>query len=154
MRVQTKWFIAGGMLSLLVLLASAQTGAQKHKPTFITRLYTGPDGQTHAEEVEAKFTPGTPDVFKLMAVSGAELHRSKAGSVSDWHTAPHRQYVITISGRGELELVGGKKIPVDPGHIELAEDTTGKGHITRVVGTEDRVTLAIPLSDQSAPAIH
>jgi hypothetical protein len=154
MRSKAKWFVAAGSLSLLVLVSSAQTGAQKHKALFITRLYTGPDGQTHAEEVEAKFTPGTPDVFKLMAVSGAELHRSKAGSISDWHTAPRRQYVITLSGRGELELMGGKKIPVDPGHIELAEDTTGRGHITRVVGTEDRVTLAIPLSDQSAPAIH
>jgi len=154
MRTKAKWFVAAGLLSLLVLLASAQTGAQKRKPTFITRLYTGPDGQTHAEEIEAKFTPGNPDVFKLMGISGAELHRSKAGNVSDWHTAPRRQYVITLSGRGELELTGGKKIPVETGHIELAEDTTGKGHITRVVGTEDRVTLAIPLSDQSAPAIH
>jgi quercetin dioxygenase-like cupin family protein len=67
--------------------------------------------------------------------------------VSDWHTAPRRQYVITLSGRGELEVAGGIKIPVEPGHIELVEDTTGKGHITRVVGTEDRVTLQIPISD-------
>jgi len=154
MRTKATWFIAAGLLSLLALISSAQTSAQKRKAVFITRLYTGPDGQTHAEEVEAKFTPGNPDVFKLMAISGAELHRAKAGNVSDWHTAPRRQYVITLSGRGELELMGGKKIPVDPGHIELAEDTTGKGHITRVVGTEDRVTIAIPLSDQSAPAIH
>jgi hypothetical protein len=42
---------------------------------------------------------------------------------------------------------GGKKIPVEPGHIELVEDTTGKGHITRVIGTEDRVTLQLPVSD-------
>ena len=57
--------------------------------------------------------------------------------------------MITLSGQGELEVAGGKKIPVGPGHIELVEDTTGKGHITRVVGTEDRVTLQIPLSGQS-----
>jgi hypothetical protein len=66
--------------------------------------------------------------------------------VSDWHTAPRRQYVITLSGRGEIELAGGKKIALEPGHIELAEDLTGKGHITRVVGTEDRVTIALPVS--------
>ena len=34
--------------------------AQTHKPLFMTRLYTGPDNQTHAEEVELKFTPGNP----------------------------------------------------------------------------------------------
>jgi quercetin dioxygenase-like cupin family protein len=153
MRSKGTWFIAAGLLSLFVLILAAQTGrdgagAQKRKTVFITRLYTGPDGQTHAEEVEAKFTKGdTNDVFKMVGTSGAELHRAPAGRVSDWHTAPRRQYVITLSGRGELEVSGGKKIPVEPGHIELVEDTTGKGHITRVIGTEDRVTLQLPVSD-------
>ena len=153
MRSKGMWLIAAGLLSLFVVILAAQTGrdgvgAQKRKTVFITRLYTGPDGQTHAEEVEAKFTTGgTNDVFKMVGTSGAELHRAPAGRVSDWHTAPRRQYVITLSGRGELEVSGGKKIPVEPGHIELVEDTTGKGHITRVIGTEDRVTLQLPVSD-------
>lgn len=154
MRSKVTWFIAAGLMGLSVLISMAQTGrdvggAQKHKPVFITRLYTGQDGQTHSEEIEAKFTAaGTSDTFKMMGIAGAELHRAPAGRVSDWHTAPRRQYVITLSGRGELEVSGGKKIPVEPGHIELVEDTTGKGHITRVVGTEDRVTLQLPVSDQ------
>ena len=148
MKSKLTWSIAA---VLFAPMAAAQTGgAQKHRPVMVTRLYTGPDGQTHAEEIEAKFTPGaTNDVFKLMGVSGAELHRAAPGTVNDWHNAPRRQYVITLSGRGEIELTGGKKIALEPGHIELAEDTTGKGHITRVVGTEDRVTLQLPLSDQS-----
>jgi quercetin dioxygenase-like cupin family protein len=124
--------------------------AQTHKPMFMTRLYTGPDNQTHAEEVELKFTPGAPtEVSKMMQVNGAELHRTAGGSVEDWHRAPRRQYVITLSGRGEIEVAGGKKISVGPGSIDLVEDTTGKGHITRVIGTEDRVTLQIPLADQT-----
>ena len=124
--------------------------AQTHKPVFMTRLYTGSDNQTHAEEVEVKFTGGSPgEAFKMMQVTGAELHRGAAGNVSDWHRGPSRRYVITLSGRGELEVEGGKKISVEPGHIELIEDTTGKGHITRNMGAEDRVTLTLPLVDQS-----
>jgi quercetin dioxygenase-like cupin family protein len=120
-----------------------------HKPLMITRLYMGPDNQTHAEEVELKFTPGNPaEVSKMMQVTGAELHRTAGGSVDDWHRAPRRQYVITLSGRGEVEVAGGKKISMGPGHIDLVEDTTGKGHITKVLGTEDRVTLQLPLADQ------
>jgi quercetin dioxygenase-like cupin family protein len=139
--------LAAGCVFLFALAAGAQS--PKHKTVMITRLYTGPDGQTHAEDIEAKFTPGTGnDVFKMLANSGAELHRAAPGRVSDWHNAPRRQYVITLSGTGELEVAGGKKIAVGPGHIELVEDTTGKGHITRVTGTEERVTLQIPLSDQ------
>jgi hypothetical protein len=155
MRSKTTWLIAAGLIGIFVLVLSAQSGRdsggpQKHKAVYITRLYTGPDGQTHAEEIEAKFTAGgTNDVFKMLGSTGAELHRAAPGRVSDWHNAPRRQYVITLSGQGELEVSGGKKIPVGPGHIELVEDTTGKGHITRVTGTEDRVTLQIPLSDQS-----
>jgi hypothetical protein len=147
------WLVGTGLLSLSVLLQPAQSAedaaaTQKHKPVVITRLYTGPDGETHAEEIEAKFAPGSGnDVYKLMANAGAELHRAPPGRVSDWHTAPRRQYVITLSGHGELEVSGGKKISVGPGNIELVEDITGKGHITRVVGTEDRVTIQVPLSD-------
>ena len=154
MRRKNAWFLTASLLSLFVLTSVAQTGrdagVQKRKPVLITRLYTGADGQTHAEEIEAKFTAGSPnEVFKMGTV-GAELHRAAPGTVIDWHTAPRRQYVITLSGQGELEVSGGKKIPVGPGHIELVEDTTGKGHITRVTGTEDRVTLTLPLADQSS----
>jgi len=124
--------------------------AQTHKPVLMTRLFTGPDGQTHAEEVPLTFTPGSPaEVSKLLQVTGAELHRTPGGSVDDWHRAPRRQYVITLSGRGEIEVAGGKKISVGQGNINLVEDTTGKGHITKAIGTEDRVTLQLPLADQS-----
>lgn len=124
--------------------------AQTQKPVMITHLFTGTDNQTHAEEMELKFTPGKPaEVSKLMQVTGAELHRTAGGSVDDWHRAPRRQYVITLSGRGEVEVAGGKKITLGPGHIDLVEDTTGKGHITKVLGTEDRVTLQLPLADQT-----
>jgi hypothetical protein len=137
--------------SALLSLSAPPQGAlgEEHKPVMITHLFTGPDGQTHAEEIEAKFAPGGGnDVYKLLANAGAELHRAPPGRVSDWHTAPRRQYVITLSGHGELEVTGGKRIQVGPGNIELVEDTTGKGHITRVVGNEYRVTVQVPLTER------
>jgi len=124
--------------------------AQSHQRVVMTRLYTGPDNQTHAEDVELKFTPGNPnEVSKMLPVNGAELHRGAPGRVSDWHRGPRHQYVITLSGEGEIEVAGGKKIRSGPGHIELIEDTTGKGHITRVLGNEERVTLQLPIVDSS-----
>jgi len=150
-KMKHAYFIGAALLSVPALMqpAHSEDAAQDRKPLMITRLFTGPDGQTHAEEIEAKFAAGTGnDVYKLVANAGAELHRAPPGRVSDWHTAPRRQYVITLSGHGELEVSGGKKISVGPGHIELVEDVTGKGHITRVVGTEDRVTIQVPLADR------
>ena len=153
MRSKAMWIIAAGVLALLVVAAAAQKasdGAAKKGSVKITRLYTGPDGQTHAEEIEAKFAPsGNNEAYKMLGITGAQLTRAKPGTVIDWHTAPRRQYVITLSGQGEVEVAGGKKLQLGPGHIDLVEDTTGKGHITRVVGNEDRVTLQLPLADQS-----
>ena len=146
MRFKLALLIGSALVGLSIPLGGAQS--EEHKPVMITHLFTGPDGQTHAEEIEAKFAPGSGnDVYKLLANAGAELHRAPPGRVSDWHTAPRRQYVITLSGHGELEVTGGKKIAVGPGNIELVEDTTGKGHITRVTGSEERVTIQVPLTE-------
>lgn len=150
MRSTAKWPIAVALVTLFVLISSAPTerdvAAQTRKSVFMTRLYMGPDNQSHSEDLEIRFTD---EVSRLPAITGAELHRAAPGTVRDWHPGPRRQYVITLSGRGEIEVAGGKKIALEPGHIELIEDTTGKGHITRVLGTEDRVTLWLPLADQS-----
>jgi hypothetical protein len=153
-RAKRAWFIGAGLLGLFVLMPTAQSAedtaaAQKHKPLMIHHLFTGADGLTHAEEIEAKFAPGGGnEAYKLLANSGAEIRRAPPGRVADWHTAPRRQYVITLSGHGELEVAGGQKILLGPGDIDLVEDTTGKGHITKTVGSEDRVTIQIPLTDR------
>jgi hypothetical protein len=124
--------------------------AAARKPVVVTRLFTGPDGQSHVEDMEVVFKEDgrNSDVGALLPVTRAELHRQAPNRVIDWHTGPRRQYVITLSGRGEIEVAGGRTIALEPGHITLVEDTTGKGHITRSVGTDDRVTLWLPLADQ------
>jgi hypothetical protein len=139
--------------TLLVLSARADhdvVGAQHRTPIKVTRIFTGPDGLTHAEEIAPKLTSsgGSGELSEMIKVTGLQFRRQAPKYFQDWHTAPRRQYVITLSGRGEVELTGGKKIPLEPGHILLAEDVTGKGHISRGVGTEDRISLFIPLADQ------
>ena len=111
--------------------------AQTRKPIMMTRIYTGPDGQSHAEETE------------MIKATGVEFSRRPPSNSNEWHTGPRRQFVITLSGRGEIEVAGGQKIAVGPGHINLIEDTTGKGHITRNLGPEDRIAITIPLADQT-----
>ena len=118
--------------------------AQTRKPIMVTRIYTGSDGQSHAEETEMKLTAGGVSGFKA---TGVEFSSRPAAAPSDWHTGPKRQFVITLSGRAELEVANGKKIDAGPGHINLIEDTTGKGHITR--NLEDRIVITIPLEDQT-----
>ena len=61
----------------------------------ITRLYTGPDGQTHIEPLD----PAThPELTTLQATKGVVFRTTQPGYFSDWHNAPRRQYVITLTG--------------------------------------------------------
>lgn len=117
--------------------------AQTRKPIHMTRIYAGPDGQSHAEEIEMKLSDRGLADFKATGAQFSSRLASPGGS--DWHTGPRRQLVITLSGRAEIEVSDGKKIAVGPGQIDLIEDTTGKGHITR--NLEDRIVVTIPLVD-------
>jgi quercetin dioxygenase-like cupin family protein len=121
--------------------------AQTRKPIMITRIYTGPDGQSPAEQIELKLNGGASE---MISATGVQFSSRPPAPASDWHTGPMRQYVITLSGRAELEVGDGKKVSVGPGQINLIEDTTGKGHITR--NLEDRVVVTIPLADQRGAA--
>ena len=139
--------VGGFMLGWAARTAQDVVGAQHRKTIPVTRIYTGADGQSHAEEIELAITNG--NASDAIKATGVQFRRTPPGSFSDWHVGPRRQFVITLSGRGEIEVAGGKKIALAPGRIELIEDTTGKGHTTRVVGSEDRISISIPLADQT-----
>jgi hypothetical protein len=130
--------------------------AQRRAPMTLTRLFTGPDGRTHAEQIEMKLTPsalldGTERSGRVK-VTALQIVRWPPGHVNDWHNASEtpggHQYVITISGRGEVEVAAGQKVRLEPGRVLLGEDLTGKGHITRTLGSEDWVSLHVSISDR------
>lgn len=108
------------------------------------RLYTGPDGQTHIEHMDLA---SHPDLTSPQAAARIIFRTAQPGLFSDWHTAPRRQYVINLAGEVEIGLADGSLHRFGPGHVTLAEDLTGKGHTTRVVGNVPRVTATIPLAE-------
>jgi quercetin dioxygenase-like cupin family protein len=75
---------------------------------------------------------------------------SPPGYVLSWHCAPRRQYTITLAGEAEVEVGDGTIKRIGPGDVLLAEDLTGQGHITRVVGDQQRFYAVIPLEEVSA----
>jgi len=132
--------------------------AQGRKAVTITRIFADADGLSHAEDIELKLNER--GVAEMLKATGAEFSvrpptpganpRSTASTgLNDpgWHTGPARQFVITLSGNSEVEVSGGVHVLAGPGHINLIEDTTGKGHITRNFGPDDRIALTIPLAD-------
>ena len=102
----------------------------------ITRLFTGTDDRSHFEEIDVPFEPrGDFGVFTLPEPSRAVFFREiPPGWVYAWHTVVCREFVVTLSGKAEIETGGGEKRVFRKGDVLLAEDTTGQGHRTRVIG--------------------
>ena len=121
--------------------------------TTFLRIYTGDDGQSHVEEIEPDFKPfvdtegaygdGTP----FVAATGVTFRRAAPGYFLDYHCAPRRQYTITLSGEVEIGLGDGTVRRFGPDTVLLAEDLTGQGHSTRVVGNETRISIVVPLAE-------
>jgi hypothetical protein len=83
----------------------------------------------------------------MIATNGVIFRRSAHDQFVDWHHAPRRQFVVTLSGEAEVEASDGEVRRIVPGTVMLADDLTGRGHITRGVGTQERLSLFIPLAD-------
>lgn len=117
------------------------------------RVYSGTDGKSHLVEeppalqpfvdTEGAYGEGTP----MQPATGITFRLAPVGYVLSWHCAPRRQYSITLSGEAEIEVGDGTVARVGPGDVVLAEDLTGQGHITRVVGAQPRFSVIVPLAD-------
>lgn len=117
----------------------------------IIRIYAGEDGQSHFERMPLAFEPFTDTegahgkATIIEDASGISFRTSQPGYSLDWHCAPRRQYVIQLRGQLELEIGDGTKLIAGPGDVILAEDLTGQGHKTRVIGDEERLYAIVPL---------
>jgi quercetin dioxygenase-like cupin family protein len=112
------------------------------------RIFTGDDDQSHFSvgEIEWNETEELNAISKSEQAQTISFEETAAGASLDWHNAPHRQYVITLSGRLEFESRTGARQVVEPGDILLAEDTSGGGHRWRLVDDQPwrRVYVALP----------
>jgi quercetin dioxygenase-like cupin family protein len=58
-----------------------------------------------------------------------------AAWVGHWHPTPHHQFFIQLSGELEVSVIDRGKRRFSAGSLALLEDTAGKGHLIRVVGS-------------------
>ena len=111
------------------------------------RVYTGPDSETHFEELDMTFAPA--DLGPLTdrpAVSNTPVHilpekveavifgrQSLARSPDPQAPTGQRHYELTLAGEFEIEVGSGEVRRFGPGDVVLMEDVTGRGHIGRVL---------------------
>lgn len=102
------------------------------------RLWTGDDAESHFEEGWIELDPGANGdlLTAKIAAASVSFQDTARGGTFDWHTAPVRQLVITLSGVLDFETRARRHFTLKPGVILLAEDTAGGGHAWRLVDAE------------------
>jgi hypothetical protein len=135
----------------IVMTVSFATRATDERVTYL-RIYADAEGETHMEEVDLALLPrtffnGHPPLrlTDTLAATGCNICRVPAGmGVVDWHNPPRRELVIWLTGEVEFETSDGDIRRLAAGSIVLAEDRTGKGHISRHPG-EGQLVVHIDL---------
>jgi hypothetical protein len=97
----------------------------------IVRIFTKPSGDSAIEVRRIPMTDDSRPASKTFACSSIFFRETPQGHVQDYHNAPRRQLIFLTSGILELEASDGKRFVCRPGDLIFAEDTDGKGHITR-----------------------
>jgi quercetin dioxygenase-like cupin family protein len=102
------------------------------------RLYTGDDQHSYVETIEVPCLQRFP-------VAEIYFRQTPPGCVFARHTAPQKNYVLTLCGTLEFTTSLGETFVVKPGDVLLAEDVTGHGHSWKMLGNDPWVRAYVTL---------
>lgn len=114
-----------------------------------THLYTGTDGKSHFKDasISMKQSPITGrDTSELMPTTFALFMEST--ELQGYHVASRRQFLIFLDGEMDITVGDGTIHHFKAGDIMLADDTTGQGHISRVVGNNPVKAVFVVLAQK------
>jgi quercetin dioxygenase-like cupin family protein len=123
------------------------------------RIFADPEGESHFEKgsvgmASNSYAPPAPPL-DISAPESAEaivfLHLP-VGWYGDWHPSPVSQYLIVMTGACLFETGDGKVFRGRAGDVVLLDDTTGKGHRTRVIGDSAMTIAAVHLPPTASPS--
>ncbi|MCW4009581.1 MAG: cupin domain-containing protein [Candidatus Bathyarchaeota archaeon] len=116
-------------------------------------LYTDTAGESHFKDAAVdfemvNFAPPAPPVGLTSYIPANQLvfFKLPAGWFGNWHPAPKRQFFCCLAGEFEMTASDGETRTYHAGEVFLLEDTTGKGHKSRVPGKEDFVAAVVQLA--------
>jgi quercetin dioxygenase-like cupin family protein len=111
----------------------------------LVRIFSKQNGDSAIELREVPMSAGERPSSPTFQGGAIFFRETAEGHVQSYHNAPRRQLIFLASGILELESSEGKRYVCRPGDLIFAEDTKGKGHITRSLrDTRGFVHVAMP----------
>ena len=105
------------------------------------RIFSDAEGcshfETHSIDLESKnYAPPASPLFTsaMEPATNSVFLELPVGWYGDWHPTPVRQWLILMTGECEFEAGDGARHRRKAGEVVMLDDTTGKGHRTRVLG--------------------
>ena len=94
----------------------------------IYRVFAGPDGESHIEEIDLT---SHPELKSLQNITEVRIQQPGELRDMDFHPLSERRVLIHLSGEVEIGVSDGNKHIFRSGDVRLMEDTTGRGHTHR-----------------------
>jgi len=121
------------------------------------RIFADAGGETHMEDFEIAFLPrklfeDNPPLrlSHNFPTSWCNICHVPSGMGEvDWHNPPQRLLVLWLSGEVEFETSDGDVRRLPAGSVVLAEDTSGKGHISHHP-PEGQLVVHVALAEQQS----
>jgi hypothetical protein len=117
-----------------------------------TRLYSDLSGESHFGDVEINFTSvdytaSAPplNLSVLLKANNVRFMEAPAGWSSDWHTSSARTLFIVLSGEWEVIVSDGESRRFAIGSAILLENTSGRGHSSRITSVDGSLAVMIEL---------
>ena len=121
----------------------------------IVRLYSDADGESHFEDLEIEldltdYAPPAPLLYLSKATPANQFAfmKASAGWSSDWHPSSARNMFFVLSGEWQVTASDNESRTFSVGSVLLVEDTTGKGHSSRVISESDSLAAMVQFGDR------
>lgn len=125
------------------------------EPLPYVRLFCDAGGESHFSDELLPFTlvdfapPAPPiSVSEALPAQAVRVISSPPGWHGDWHPAPRRQFMVVLAGELEVEASDGEVRQFPAGSVILVEDTSCRGHISRVTGKTRCYMATVPLEGE------
>ena len=116
-------------------------------------MYVDENGDSHFEDVEVEMSlvdisPPTPPmgVSSSMPSTNIVFSSTPVGWYGEPHPVPQRLIIIYLAGEMEVTVSDGETRRFGSGSVVLVEDTSGKGHASRVVGNDNVLAVMVQLA--------